>query len=447
MIDEGVIEFGARQEEDEPAATGNVIPFPRMRANTKLAEVWAAELGKANNSRQTAHRFNSPLSVLPKLLDMRTMPPMPWPTQWPEMTRRARTYAGDCIGVVGAIGGGKTSFAIQCARASMGSGHPTLWCNLELSQSEVLTRLVGNMHGTHASVVRDYWPKDRIEHTLISIEDTWKFIDRYVDPGKQVAAIEDAIHLAWKVYRVPPFVVIDHIGQLVIGQRDERHAIMEYSERCRELAERTSSIIMILVQASVSNQSVLTGRVEPESASDALGIETGGKAIASACANTIGLAVFKADDVQTLDAHALFMKCRHTGYEGKCGLRFSKPGGVWEETDYLPSTPLEVRADIDKAKKDKHRSTPPPTPAQARADINAARAGDAAASRRAAIFEAVQRHGALGMNIIEIRKVKGAGRGALVHQALQELERAGSIARRPDDTNRWRATAQGELPV
>jgi KaiC/GvpD/RAD55 family RecA-like ATPase len=446
VIDEGIPMFGAPPvEEDEPEETGLLIPFPRMRANNKLTEAWSAELKRVNDVRsgQPRYEFFSPLDVVPKLMDFRHMPPMPWPAQWPETARRAKTYAGDCVGVVGAIGGGKTSFAIQCMRAAAGEGHPGLWANLELSRPEVLTRLVGNMHGVHASTVRDHWDRERIERTLVSITDMWRFVDHYVDLERQMAAMEAAIAMAWKVYRVPPLLVVDHLGQLVIGQRDERHAMALVAERFREMAERTSSFIMLLVQSSVSNQSVLTGRVELDAASDALGIETGGKAIGSACANTIGLAVFKADNAQALDAHGIFSKCRHTGNEGKIGLRFSKPGGVWEELPYLPTTPSEIRGDIEKDKKDKHRTAPPRNAEQARQDLNAARAGDADASRRSRIFAALERHGALGMEFTELRKLPGVGRGVLLTQSLQELQRAGSIERRPDN-NRWRIITRQE---
>lgn len=440
MTDEDVNVFGAQPEPDpEPEPSGNVIPFPRMRPNTKLAEVWSTELARLNDAGNTHHQFASPLDVVPHLMDLRAMPPMPWPADWPELGRRVRTYAGDLVGVVGAIGGGKTSFAIQCTRACMGAGHPALWANLELTKVEVVTRLVGNLVGSHAHVVRDHWDRPRIEHVLNSVSDMWRFVDRHPNPEEQLAAMEDAIRLAWKVYRVPPVLVVDHIGQLVIGQRDERHAVMQNAESLRAMAERNACFIIVLVQASVANQAVLTGRVEPESAADVLGIETGGKAIASAAANNISLSVFKADDAPRLNAHALVTKARHTGLEGKVGMRFNKPGGVWEQLDYLPATPSEIRVEVEKAKKDKHRSAPT-TPAQVSMDLNASLAGDAAATRRTKIYEALTSHGMIGMHINEIRKVKGAGRGALVHQALQELEHAGSAMRLPD--NRWRVVVR-----
>jgi KaiC/GvpD/RAD55 family RecA-like ATPase len=442
VIDEDVIEFGAAPDpEPEPVPTGTVIPFPRMRPNTKLAEVWAVELAKANAAGNTKHKFRSPLDVVPSVIDRRAMPPMPWPSQWPELGRRARTYTGDLIGVVGAIGGGKTSFALQCALSACAAGLPSLWVPLELDDEEVVQRLCGNMHAVHSYTVRDFWPRERIEHTMTAVSDMWRFVDRYDDVDAQFEAIEDAIRLAWKIFRVPPFVVIDHLGELVEG-RDERLEILKLSKRLRKLAQRTQSYIMVLLQVSVGNQAVLTGRVDTPAASDMIGIETGGKAIASAAANCVLLSVFKQDDMVVLNAHANLSKCRHTGLEGKVGMRFSKPGGVWEQLDYLPATPSEIRVEVEKAKKNKNRPAPAPTPAQVSLDLNAARAGDAAASRRHCILDGMCSYGLIGMHLNEIRKVKGAGRGPAVHQALQELEHAGSIERLPD--NRWRVIGRTE---
>lgn len=436
MIDEAPpLDFGA----DPPPQSvgGDIIPFPRMRPSSKLAEAWTAAVAKANVANKSRHQFLKPLDVVGSLMERRNMPAMPWPAGWTEIGRRARTYVGDCVGVVGAIGGGKTSFAIGVGLTVSADGLPVLWCALELDPPQVITRKVGYMHGVHAMVVRDQWPRDRIDHTLAAVHDMWTFVDRYDEVEQQMAAIEDAILLAWLVYRLPPLVVIDHLGELVADARDERHAIMAIARRFRAMAVRTSSFIMLLVQSSVGNQSVLTGRTEPDAASDLIGIETGGKAIASACANTIGLAVYKADDTQQLDARALLSKCRHTGLEGQVGMRFSKPGGVWSELDYLPATPGQEKAAVEADKKEKNRTAPPRTPAQARADINAASAGDAAAGRRVKIGEALRRHGMLGMEMLQIRKIPGVGKGPAVPMALQELERAGSAERLPGNKWRW----------
>lgn len=439
MIDGDLIEFGAPPDE---APTGGGLPFPRMRPNAKLAAAWSAELAKVNEKTRRSYKFPSPLDVVPALIEQRTMPAMPWPVAWVELSRRARTYPGDCVGVVGSIGGGKTSFAIQCAVAATGSGLPCLWANLELTQTAVTTRIAANMHGVHVSEVRERWPRDRIDHTLTAVTDLWRFVDRYDDIDAQMAAIEDAIALAWKIYRVPPVVFVDHLGELVGGERDEVQAVRALARRFEKLGERTLAYIMLLMQSSVSNQAVLTGRTDIDAASDAMNVATGGKAIASSVANLIGLAVFKADDTKCLDARALIIKARNTGEEGQVGMDFTKAGGVWREKGHLPPTPSKVRADHEKAAKDKHRVGPAPTPAQVRDDINASLAGDAAAMRRAKIYEALVRHGQLGMEFIEIRKILGAGRGALLHQALQELQHAGSAER--ITPTRWRAITRIE---
>jgi hypothetical protein len=407
-----------------PAAAGSAVPFPRMRPSVALEERWRAEVAKANKVGPTDYQFHSPLEVVPSLLEFRSMPAMSWPAEWPELKRRARTYPGNCIGVVGSIGGGKTSFALQVGRANAGDGTPVLWLPAELDEPEILTRVVANMHGVHAMHVRDTWPEDQIIHTLRSINDLWRFIDRHTDLERQMAAIETAIAVAWNVFRVPPFVAIDHLGVLVGSARDERHAMLVLAERFSEMAKRTKSFIMLLLQSSVANQAVLTGRVELDSATEAMGIETGGKAIASACANTIGLSVFKKDDAVYLDAHGLLSKCRHTGLEGKVGLRFTKAGGVWSEYEagFLPSTPAEVKATQEQDKKAK--SPQQRTADQVRGDLNAARSSDAAAIRRMKLLAGIRRASFTGMEVVEMRRIEGMARGAVFWQDVHELERA-----------------------
>jgi len=62
------------------------------------------------------------------------MPALPWPSEWPDLSRRARCHPGDSVAIVGPPGGGKTSFAIQVCRSAMGSGIPVLWVALDLDR-------------------------------------------------------------------------------------------------------------------------------------------------------------------------------------------------------------------------------------------------------------------------------------------------------------------------
>lgn len=419
--------FGAPPAPDPPP--DNVIPFPRMRPSSRLGDAWAAEVSRLNESSGTKYQLQSPLAAVPSLMAKRTMPSMWWPDQWSEMSRRCRTYVGECVGISGAIGGGKTSFALQLAVANTGHGHPCLWAPLELDNEQCDLRIVANMHAVGMPAVREEWSEERIRHALVAVDDLWHYIDHCDEPEQQFAAIEDAIGVAWRVYRVPPVVVVDHLGELVAEERDDRAALRRWAHRFRKLAVRTNSYIILLNQVSKGNQAITTGKIDIGSASDALGIEMGSQAIASAVANNIVLVAFKADDTPELDAHALIAKARNTGIEGRVGMRFRKSGGVWKELGYLPATPSQERAAIEADKKDKHRVTPVRSPQEARADINAAQAGDAAAMRRVKMLESVTRHGMLGIELTELRKVYGVGRGAMFMQALQELERVGSCER------------------
>ena len=426
MPEEDINEFGAEPEE---AAPSNLIPFPRMRPSPRVREMWQAAVTKLNETKKRHHVMPSPLDVVPSLIRKRTMPAMPWPAQWPGLARRCRTYVGEGVSVTAAIGAGKTSFAIQACIAATGAGHPVVWCALELDPEQVDLRIIANMHNVGMSTVREDWPEDRIRHSLVSVADLWHYTDVYDDPDEQFGAIEDAILLAWEVYRLPPLVVVDHLGELVAEERDDRAALRRWAKRFRQLWLRTNSWGMLLNQVSKGNQGALTGKVDHDSASDLMAIEMGSQAVSAGVANGIALNVFKMDDTRILNAHAYVSKARNTGFEGVEGMEFDKYGGVWRQLDHVPVTPGAAKAAAEADKRDKHRTGAPRTVAQAAADINAAKAGDAAAVRRVKMLEAVTRHGMLGIELHELKKVFGVGRGALFHQSLQELERAGSLER------------------
>lgn len=426
MSDDEDNEFGAQPEALAPVDVG---PFPRMRPSPKLDELWKSEVARHNETEKRRYELAGPLDLVPSLIKKRSLPSMWWPAPWVEFARRCRTYVGECIGVTGAIGGGKTSFALQVGIANTGHGMPVLWVPLELDGEQVDLRMVANSYAANMSTVREQWTEARIRHALTAVHDMWRFVDHFDEPEEQFQAIEDAIVIAWKVYRMPPVVVVDHLGELVAEERDDRAALRRWAHRFRKLALRRDCYIILLNQVSKANQAVTTGKIEIESATDALGLEMGSQAIASGVSNNIVLAVFKKDDTEILDGHALVAKARNTGIEGRIGMRFRKAGGVWSELDYLPATPAQERAAIEADKKDKHRAGPPRAPAQARADINAARAGDAAAGRRARIMQVVTRHGMIGIDYFQLRKQPGVGTGALFAQAVQELLRAGTIER------------------
>jgi KaiC/GvpD/RAD55 family RecA-like ATPase len=415
-------------EPEEPQETSRV-PFPGLRTNAKLAEAWARSVESKNQKDGTAYKFPAPIDSIEELIELRGMPALSWPPSWSDTARRCRVYPRDLVGIVGSQGGGKTSYALQICLAAAGAGTPTAWAPLELNKPQILTRAIGNMHGVHAAAVRDHWARERITHAASTFSDMFHFVDRFRDPEKQLAAMRASVALCWEIYRVPPVLVVDHIGKLFSNARDPNVGASQALEALRELTEEMNCITLALSQGSRANQSVLTGRTDVDAASDAMGVAANARAFEEDCSYVIALALFKADDAVELDSHVLFTKCRHTGLEGRTGYRFSKPGGRWRELEYLPATPTQVKADTEKAKKDKHRAGPPPTDSQVRDDLNAARAGDAAAMRRAKMLEVVTRHGMLGIDLQELRKAHGVGRGPVFHQALQELERAGSLER------------------
>jgi len=430
---------GADDDDDGAPPPASIIPFPKLRPNDRLRIRWLAEVKRANEQKQKRYQMISPLDAVPSLMRKREMQPMCWPAEWPEFARRCRHYVGEGLSITAAIGAGKTSFAVQLANANAAAGFPVIWAPLELDPEQLDLRLVANLHGAPMTEVREQWSEENIRHTLAAVDDMWHFVDVFDDPDAQFAAIEDAIEIAWKVYQMPPVVIVDHMGELIAEEKDATAALRRWSFRFRKLWLRTNSFGVLLNQVSKSNQGATTGKVDFDSAADALGIEIGSQAVASAVTNALVLVAYKTDDSPALDGQCLIAKARNTGLEGRIGLRFRKSGGRWTELDYLPATPTQIKAEVDKAARDKHRSGPPPSQQQARQELNASREGDAAVSRRHYILQAITRHGALGMELADIRRVHGVGKGAALLQALQELERAGALERYQ---GRWRIIAR-----
>lgn len=422
------------------APSGVVIPFPNMRPNQKLVEKWAEETAQQNEKLGAKDKFPSPLQCLDEIMRRRGLPLFSWPAAWPELGRRCRAYSGDVVIVTGPTGAGKTSFAIQVALSFTGNGIPVLWCALELDPTQITERIVANLHGVHTMVIKEQWTRERIAHSLAAIDDMWRFVDRIMDTEAQLAALRRAIALVWRIYRVKPLVVIDYLGKLSSMARDIRMATIQAAESVRALAVDEECFVLMLAQPSRAKNQALTGKVEHASAADTSGSAAESGEAENAAAIEINLEVFKADDTMTLDARWHVAKSRHVGHEGQVGSRFSKPGGVWSELDYVPAHPLQVKAAEEAEKKDKHRTTPARKPTEIRADLNAARAGDVEAAQRVALVDAIGRHGMLGMEHGELRKIRGAGRGPALQRQVQELERTGTIEKTP--AGRWRLVSK-----
>lgn len=414
----------------------NVIPFPAMRPNEKLTETWGREVEAFNKKNNKKHRFISPMDVVGELVKMRGMPVMPWPAIWPQLGERARTYVGECNSFVGSIGGGKTQKAVQLAMAVAGAGLPVLWLNLELGREQLLARQLGNLNGEHAMHVLEDWSEARIRHQTAAFSDMWHFVDRYTDTDEQLAAMRDAIDMVWRVYRLPPLFVVDHMGQHITQAKDARLEMTRVGQAYERIALETKSWGMLLAQGTKSGQQLLTGKIEIENAAEAIGAAAEASVMQQVCSNVIVSQLYKEDDSETLVGRDLLAKARWTGREGQIGTTYKKPGGVWGETDYLPPTPAETKAAVEAEKKDKHRTTPPRSAPEIRAEISSGRADVADVKRRAAVLRAIQARGEFGLENHMVRSIPGAGRGAQPQQALQELERMGSIERAPG--SRWR---------
>lgn len=429
-------DFGGEAPAIATSPPDNLIQFPQMRPSEKLSDAWSKELERRNARLQRSYRFISPLQAAADLERQRKLATMPWPSAWPELSKRCRTYVGQCVGVVGPTGGGKTSFAIQVGRAATAEGIPVLWNPLELDPAEVDLRLVANMTAIHTARIRDDWTQRQIESSLAAIDDLWRYIPRERTVEASLEAYRVAIDMAKTIYGRPPLLVIDYIGKLARGTRDPRLATADAAESLRELAVAMECYILILAQPSRSNNATLTGKSEIENASDAVGVAGESAEIEHACANVIGLNVFKLDDTDELDAHCLVSKARNTGREGREGYRFSKPGGVWRELDRVPPTPGEVSAKLKSEKKNKSRIEPA-TKEIVRRELDVEAGDDANAERRRRVLGALRRAGMQGTTFRSLLGVPGTGRTGTLQATLQELERAGDVEKLTG-TNVWR---------
>lgn len=417
----------------------NVIPFPAMRANAKLSELWAKAVEQRNRKTQKRHQLRSPADVVDNLIKMRGMPVQPWPASWTEINRRCRTYVGECNAFVGAIGAGKTQWAVQAALAVSGAGLPVLWANLELGGEQLVARILGNMNGEHAMHVLDNWEERRIRHQISAVTDMWHFVDRYDDTDEQIAAVGDAIDLVWEVYRLPCLFVIDHMGQLMTGAKASeaggRLEMLRVGKAFEKMALDKKAWGLLLAQGTKAGQQVLTGQVEVENAADAIGAAAESSIMQQVASNVIVNQLYKEDDASMLEGRHLAAKCRWTGLEGQIGVSYSKPGGVWSELGHLPPTPQAVKAAEAAEKKDQHRTHPPRTAEEIRREMSATGADNAFAKGKAALLKMITARGEFGLEQFAMLNVPGL-RGAQVHKALQELE-AGRVIERANG-GRWR---------
>lgn len=426
--------FGGTGEPD------NVIQFPGMRPNAKVADLWARAVEERNRKRQSRYTFLSANDVVSSMMDFRTRPKMPWPDDWPELQRRCVTPAGACVAFVGSIGGGKTQKAVQISRAVMGAGMPVNWANLELGCEEVAARELANMNGEHALVILDHWSEQKIRSQVSSFGDLFHFVDRYDDVNAQLDAIHACIEIAMSVYRRPVLTVVDHIGQLIAGTNDLRAEMHRVGKRFERMALDTKSWILILAQGTKSGQQPLTGKVEVEAAADLIGAAAESQIMQQVCSNVIVSVLYKADDAPELEGRDMVAKARWTGKEGQVGVRYKKRGGVWEELNYLPTSPQKVEAEEDAQKKNvKNRTEPVQSRAEIRQSLNLTASSDAAAARRAKLVSAIRERGLFGLEEHLLRTVPGIGRGLTLAQDLQELERCRVLEKLPGAGRRWRS--------
>lgn len=428
MIDDDA--FGGSDPPD------NVIPFPGMRPNQKATDAWGRAVEERNKKHKSRHKLISPVDVVSSMMEVRKLPKMPWPADWPELERRCVTPAGTCVAYVGSIGGGKTQKGVQIARAVMGAGLPVNWANLELGREECTARVLANMNGEHALHILDQWSEQKLRHGVAAFGDLFHFVDRYDAVDEQLEAIEACIEVAQSVYRTPCLTVIDHIGQLITDAKDARLEMLRVGKRFEKMALDTKSWILILAQGTKAGQQTLTGKVEIEAAADLIGAAAESQIMQQVCSNVIVSVLYKADDAPELEGRDHVAKARWTGLEGQVGTRYIKRGGVWVELGHLPPTPQAVDREEAAQKKDApHRTEPPQSKPEIRKALNVEAAGDAAAKRRAKLLAAIRDGGMFGLEEHSMKNIPGVGRGLALQQDLQELAKSGAVESKPG--RRW----------
>lgn len=417
-------------DHDDEFGAGPEVFARELRADDRVTARWQGEREKAAKASRSAPGWRSPIDAMPAIVAARAMPRMPWPTDWSEFERRVYVYPGDLVGVVGGPGSGKTQWGVQLGRAFAAAGRGcVLWDPLELSEADICLRIAANLTRRHVAEIRDSWPEQQIASALATVSDRWRFVDLSPTLAGHVAGLEVEIEAAKRIYQAPPLAIVDYAQCLahLSDVREVRGATAQALEELRKLALRTQCYLVVLSQTSRSNTPALAGRVKFESASEAIGTAAESSEFERACASTIQLSVFKADDVSELDAHILVSKARHTGREGIFGARYHKAGGHWEELDHLPVTPLEVTAETKKAKRRKKGADgEDPSPPRTRTEMNAEKAEEAASARRAAVIAAL-RAAPEGLIARALRKVRGAGSPRRLQQTLDELQAAGRV--------------------
>jgi KaiC/GvpD/RAD55 family RecA-like ATPase len=423
-------------DDDDPGFGAPPPAVPALRvlgADERVSTRWTQALDRVNKGKARPLSLASPLSTLDAVMGRRDLPPMPWPATMPDLARRCRTNPGDVTSIIGGTGSGKTQFAIEiaCAFAAAGRGC-VIWAPLEIQPPDLSIRIAANRSRTHMMEIRDSWPRERIAPILASVTDRWQYLDQLTtaaDLDAQLVEIDQAVELATQIYGAAPLLVVDYI-QLLADTEDQRAATTAAVRGLERITVRRGCYTIELSQTSRSNSPALAGKIEVSSATDLVGVAAEASIVERASANMVVLNVFKADDAPILDAHVNLAKCRNTGLEGRIGARYHKAGGWWEELDHLPATPLEVEAEVKKAKK----AGAAAPPSEARTQLNGARATEAQGLRREAIIGALRSAGRAGLTLRDLRKTKGSGSPARCRDTLEELKAAG---RARLDAGRW----------
>jgi replicative DNA helicase len=157
---------------------------------------------------------------------------------------------GDIWVVAGKSGSGKTTLALQMARNfADNKDHSILFLSLEMRGWELVTRMFCEMQGADfAQLRKGYFPKNFKEREK-TFREYIKNIDFEIfEYGYKFSEVEKIIETAYKTKK-PDVIFLDFL-QLIEWKtyREEHIALMEYTRKIKELANKMQIAFVIISQ-------------------------------------------------------------------------------------------------------------------------------------------------------------------------------------------------------
>jgi len=164
---------------------------------------------------------------------------------------------GHMIVIAGRPRMGKTTILLQVAAGLAFTGHPILFCSIEMSALEIGWRLLGQRGPLTAFQVRSQPKGERDQALLAQVASSGFHIDDRAAP--RLSDLTAAIR-AWKSTYDIEAIFVDHIGKIVPPRADTRS--LEIGAIARSLKETAKDLRLPIVAACQLNRAV-EGRNDP----------------------------------------------------------------------------------------------------------------------------------------------------------------------------------------